>query len=340
MLKELGLDSQAEAVYRLMLMHRGWGVREIARALSIPEEQVRDSLSRLADLALLRQSLELPGQVCPVSPEVGLRVLLERRQAEVLENQRRLAESRAAVSQLLVDYTTAQTSDTRDGAELLDGLDAIQSRLEELAQRAQSVCLSFMPGGVHSQQSLTASRPLDEHMLQRGIDVLTVYRTSMRNHPATLKYAQWLAELGGKVRTVPTLPLRMVLFDRELALVPVDLDNTHRGAVQVTTPGVIAALVSLFEQVWQSAVPLGHEPEHAEGDLTAQERELLRLLSQGLTDQVTARQLGVSLRTERRMMATIMQRLGARSRFEAGMLANERHWISSLNPSSVNIRRI
>ena len=339
MLKELGLDSQAEAVYRLMLMHRGWGVREIARALRIPEEQVRDSLSRLADLALLRQSLELPGQVYPVSPEVGLRVLLERRQAEVLENQRRLAESRAAVSQLLVDYTTAQTSDTRDGAELLDGLDAIQSRLEELAQRAQSGCLSFMPGGAHSQ-SLTASRPLDEHMLRRGIDVLTVYRTSMRNHPATLKYAQWLTELGGKVRTVPTLPLRLVLFDRELALVPVDLDNTRRGAVQVTTPGVIAALVSLFEQVWQSAVPLGHEPEPAEGDLTAQERELLRLLSQGLTDQVTARQLGVSLRTERRMMATIMRRLGARSRFEAGMLANERHWISSLIPSGVKIRRI
>lgn len=217
---------------------------------------------------------------------------------------------------------------TYEGAELLEGMDAIQSRLEDLARRAKSVCLSFMPGGAQSPRSLAASRPLDEQMLQRGITVLTVFLVSVRNDPATLGYARWLTELGGEVRTVPALPLRMVLFDKEVALVPIDLDNTKRGAVQLTVAGAVAALVALFEQVWQSAVPLGDESRQAHGDLTSQERELLRLLSLGLTDEVAARQLGISLRTERRMMAILMQRMGARSRFEAGMLASERSWIS------------
>jgi DNA-binding CsgD family transcriptional regulator/sugar-specific transcriptional regulator TrmB len=327
-LEELGLDSRAEAVYRLMLINRAWGVSEIAVSLGIPESEVRESLSRLAELALLRQSLDAPDRMHPVNPEVGLQLLLGRQHAEVLERQQRLAESRAAVSQLITDYTTVQPVGVPDGAERLDGMDAIQLRLEELAWGAASVCLSFMPGGAQSPQSLAASRPLDEQMLRRGISVLTVYLASVRNDPATLGYARWLTELGGEVRTVPTLPLRMVLFDHAVALVPIDLDNTRRGAVQLTVPGAIAALIALFEQVWQSAVPLGDESKRADGDLMSEERELLRLLSQGLTDEVAARQLGISIRTERRMVAEIMRRLGARSRFEAGMRASERNWIS------------
>lgn len=48
----------------------------------------------------------------------------------------------------------------------------------------------------------------------------------------------------------------------------------------------------------------------------------------GLTDEVAARRLGISLRTARRMMARIMERLGAHSRFEAGLRAKERRWLS------------
>ena len=311
-----------------MLTHPDWGVGDIAQSLRMPESEIRESLSRLADLTLLRQSLDAPERMHPVNPEVGLQLLLERQHAELLDRQHRLAESRAAVSQLIADYTTVQPVGIYDGAERLDSMDAIQSRLEELARGAASVCMSFMPGGAQSARSLAASRPLDEQMLGRGIPVLTVYLASVRNDPATLGYARWLTELGGEVRTAPTLPLRMVLFDHEVALVPIDLDNTRRGAVQLTVPGAIAALVALFEQVWQSAVPFGEEPKRAGGDLTGQERELLRLLSQGLTDDAAARQLGISLRTERRMMADIMRRLGARSRFEAGMRASMRRWIS------------
>jgi DNA-binding NarL/FixJ family response regulator len=47
-------------------------------------------------------------------------------------------------------------------------------------------------------------------------------------------------------------------------------------------------------------------------------------MSAGYTDESAAARLGVSVRTVRRMMSTIMTRLGARSRFQAGIRAADR----------------
>ncbi|MFF9667571.1 helix-turn-helix transcriptional regulator, partial [Streptomyces althioticus] len=85
--------------------------------------------------------------------------------------------------------------------------------------------------------------------------------------------------------------------------------------------------VSLFEQTWSDATPFGAPRERDEEGLTRQEQELLRLLGQGYTDEAAGKHLGVSLRTTRRMMADLMDRLGARSRFEAGLLAGRRGWL-------------
>lgn len=328
LLEELGLDPQAEAVYRHMLIHQGRGVADIAQSLGWPESCVGEALNRLADLMLLRGSRDVPGKLRPVHPELALQALLQRQQASVLQRQQRLAESQAATSQLIADYAAATRVGAFGGTELLQGMDAIEARLEGLAQRATSVCMSFMPGGGQSKESLAASKPLDEMMLCRGVKVFTVYLDSVRNDTASLDYTRWLTQHGGWVRTTPTLPLRMVLFDHAVALVPGDPDNTRSGAVQLTFPAIIRALVALFEQVWESGVALGDESRHNDEDLTGQERELLRLLSRGLTDEVAARSLGVSLRTERRMIASIMRRLGARSRFEAALRASQRRWVS------------
>jgi DNA-binding CsgD family transcriptional regulator len=329
LLEGLGLDPEAEAVYRFMLTHRDWGLAQIANGLGWSEACVGEALNRLADLMLLRRSREAPSKLAPVHPELGLQALLQRQQAQLLERQQRLAEIQAAAAQLIADYTAAYGRSISQDAYWLEGMDSIQTRLEELAHRTRTVCMSFMPGGGQSPESLAASKPLDELMMGRGVKVLTVYLDSVRNHLPTYNYACWLGEHGGEVRTTPTLPLRMVLFDQETALLPADPENTRKGAIQVNFSAVVLALTVLFERVWESGVVLGGgETQEAEGGLTSQERELLRLLSRGLTDEAAARRLGVSLRTERRMIAGIMQRLGARSRFQAAFWATRRHWIS------------
>jgi DNA-binding CsgD family transcriptional regulator len=56
--------------------------------------------------------------------------------------------------------------------------------------------------------------------------------------------------------------------------------------------------------------------------MSDREWEVLQLLAQGHTDETVARTLGVSLRTARRVAADLMVRLGARSRFQAGLMAS------------------
>jgi DNA-binding CsgD family transcriptional regulator len=60
---------------------------------------------------------------------------------------------------------------------------------------------------------------------------------------------------------------------------------------------------------------------------TTTERDLLALLAQGLTDDAAAKRLSISVRTERRIVADLMRRLDATSRFEAGVKAARRGWI-------------
>ncbi|MEU9081118.1 LuxR C-terminal-related transcriptional regulator [Streptomyces sp. NPDC048357] len=326
MLEGLGLDRQTEGVYRLMLTNHRWGVAELAGRLGMTDAELRDCLDRLAELRLLTPSA-VPGELRPVHPKAGLQALLQGQEAELQLRQTELDQAREAVACLIDEFSDLYSGNRQRHAEQLIGMAAITARIESLAREAVSECLTFNPGGAQSQASLDASKPLDRDVIGRGVAMRTVYLDSVRNDTVTTEYAGWLTGLGAEVRTAPTLPLRMLLIDREVALVPVDPDNTRKGAVQLTGNGVVAGLVALFERVWESAVPLGAGPERDEQGLTRQQQELLRLLGEGLTDAAAGNRLGLSLRTVRRMMADLMEQLDAQSRFVAGLRAGRRGWL-------------
>lgn len=85
------------------------------------------------------------------------------------------------------------------------------------------------------------------------------------------------------------------------------------------------ALQKLFELAWQQATPLGQPV--TDGELTEGERALTRLLAAGMKDEAVARHLGVSLRTLRRRVSDLQERLGAASRFQLGVRAAQRGWV-------------
>jgi DNA-binding CsgD family transcriptional regulator len=190
--------------------------------------------------------------------------------------------------------------------------------------------MSFAPGGAQPAEQMEASKPLDQEALERGTAMRTIYLDSVRNDPATNAYMHWLVEQGGEVRTAATLPLRMTIFDRKMALIPVNPEHSEIGAVVQRGPGMVAALCALFEQTWLSANPVGTDRRPDDDGLNSQERAIITLLAQGHTDEVIARKLGVSVRTSRRITAELTARLGARSRFQAGARAVERGWIKDV----------
>ncbi|MFD6343597.1 helix-turn-helix domain-containing protein [Streptomyces roseolus] len=330
-LELLGLGKDQEAVYRSLLTESTEGVEELAARLGITESRVRAALDHLVDLELLRPSRDAPGMLRAVSPETGFETILRRQEAELLRRQQELLRSKETVARTVAAYAAERPASPLEDAERLIGLDAIQSRLESLARDLTEECCSIEPGGAQSQASLDAARPLDERALDRGVALRTIYQDSARNDAATLGYARWHTEHGGQIRTCPETPPRMLIFDRRIAVVPIDPANTRLGALCTASPGIVAPLLALFEQTWEMAVPLGADHRACTGGtdgLSPVEHSLLKLLGSGLTDEAAAKRLGVSLRTVRRQMAALMERLNASSRFEAGLKAAQRGWLT------------
>ncbi|MFE2561795.1 LuxR C-terminal-related transcriptional regulator [Streptomyces sp. NPDC059352] len=327
MLEALGIERSAETLYRLMLERPDYGVAEMAHRLDWSEEQVREALGRLTEARLVAMEDD-SGEVLPFDPEVGFSFLLSRAEAELTRRRRQVERAERAVADILATY-----ADRTDGAARHDvvhrvvGLENVRERLEDLASNARTECLSLLPGGAQLPDTMDASQPLDQLALERGVRIRSIYQESFRNDPPTVEYVRWYCELGGEARTVPVVPMLMVVVDREAALVPVDPEDGRAGALEVRSPGLVHALLVLFDRLWEGGTPFGEAPRRDEHDLSPQERELLMLLGIGCTDDIAARRLGVSLRTVRRMSSELMNRLGARSRFEAGVRATKEGWL-------------
>lgn len=121
--------------------------------------------------------------------------------------------------------------------------------------------------------------------------------------------------------------MQLVIIDRSVALLPVSPLDSRLGALEVRSPGLLAALCALFEQVWSVAVPLNESERRDDHGLSTQEVEILRLLAAGHTDEAVARKLDLSVRTVRRAIANLHERLSAMSRFQAGVNAVRQGWL-------------
>ncbi|GHH70248.1 hypothetical protein GCM10017673_21810 [Streptosporangium violaceochromogenes] len=215
----------------------------------------------------------------------------------------------------------------RPDTERLLGADAIRSRIERLTLSAGSDIAILMTGGPRNPALAPPVTLLDPRVRERRAAIRAVGPDGLRDNPPTPAYARGLAEIGAEVRTVSIPPTHMTVYDRRIVLLPADPANAAAGVVQMTGKGAVAVIVALFEQVWACALPLEAPPAPGDAGPSPQERELLKLLAEGLTDARAGRHLGVSPRTVRRMVADMMSRLGARSRFETGLRASERGWI-------------
>jgi DNA-binding CsgD family transcriptional regulator len=333
MFESLGVDPTLELVYLALLKIPNAGIAALAQETALTEDAVRAAMDDLARLALLRPSLDTPGMLRPVSPAIGLESLFARQRADLFARQRDLEGSRAELEVLVADYMSQQPDSQPDLTVELTGLDAARDYLEQLAYRTRFEVLSMMPDGPQTTENLEASEPLDAILLARGVDIKSLYLESVRNDPASVSYARWMHERGGQVRVAPVLPLRMILIDRETAVVPMDPASSSHGISVVRSPGAVSAMQALWDRVWESASVFGGSQVSDDQTLSDTERELLRLLAQGNTDEAAARKLGVSSRTVGRIVSELTDRLGARSRFQAGVRAAERGWLAPRTPA-------
>lgn len=326
-LQFLGVSVDAGIVYQTMIKYPRVSIVELSLWLTWPEDRMNRAFSELEQLNLIKAGWQ--GQDVPVlaNPDTALHDLLEQQEAALARHQDDMARSRTLVSNMLSEYDQAQAEQSEFPNQRVLGLEAVQAFADSLAESCTSEMMSFSPGGPPRGEQEEADRAEDLRLLDRGVRIRRLYLDSITNDTSALGYARWLAEHGGEVRTVPSLPVRMSVYDRTVAIVAIDPQRSAEGIMVLRGTGVLAALCAFFDYAWAPATELGAPSNRDDEGLTAQDREVLRLLADGHTDAVVARKLGISVRTTRRMIAELAERLGARSRFQLGVRVGAVGWL-------------
>ncbi|MFG2027681.1 helix-turn-helix transcriptional regulator [Streptomyces sp. NPDC048825] len=333
-LEFLGVRPEEEAFYRMLLRTGGAGLKELAEHCSSDEESMQSLQKRALELGLATLA---DGLLRPVAPAKAIEALIEHRVALAREELENSAAENDIVASLLAERNAAQASDSVAGTdrptmERLEGIDRVRAAIDELTFFTRSESLTTWPSGLIPPQVVATSRPADERILRRGIRMRSLIGSAALDDPGTMAYLRELTAKGAEVR-ISRLPLeRVLIFDRAAALTPIDPADSSRGALLAREPGLVATLVSLFERMWGQA----HEPpppsgggglEPADDRPGEIERRILESLCTADKDETGARDVGISVRTYRKYVASLMQQLGASNRFQAALLARERSWI-------------
>ncbi|MET9789593.1 helix-turn-helix transcriptional regulator [Streptomyces canus] len=313
----VGVSTFDEAVYQAILHQPDAGPAGWALLTGASPARVRESCDRLLGVGLL-QPPDSMGGLRAIDPRVAVRGLIRRRET-VSELLAATAEEMATAYEagLLREEPTRLI-------EVASGEGAIAARLEEMYARAErEVCLFDTPPYLAPP---VRQMDLQADLLRRGIVSRGIYAAPALEDPKALSRALRMVELGEQARVLPSVPLKLLVVDGCRALLP--LTASVAGgycAVVVWHSAVTEALQKLFEMAWQQAIPLGQAAD--DGELSESDRTLTRLLAAGMKDEAVARHLGVSLRTLRRRVSELQERLGATSRFQLGMRASQRGWV-------------
>ncbi|MEU9109021.1 helix-turn-helix domain-containing protein [Streptomyces xanthophaeus] len=327
MLDVLGLEADDEHVYRALIGLPNSTAPVLADLLVLPQAHVDKALARLVGWGLVTRSADEQFTAAP--PAMALGALISERRDGL-----RMAEH--ALVTFAEEHRAATTGDRiSDLIEVVTGVDAIRHRFLQVQQAARTQVRSFItaPFVALSPDENTA----EPVAIGRGVQFRAVLDRAVLEEPGIIEDAIDSQGKGVQLRVADQLPMKLVLADADLGLVPLAVTpDGEPGAVLLHRSGLLDALDALFETVWRTAHPLelsgtGGEAESAVGlgatGPTELDRRILALLLAGLTDLTAAAQLGLSPRTLHRRLRHLMDMAGVRTRMQLGGYAVRHGWV-------------
>jgi hypothetical protein len=296
----LGITSEARALYA-----------RLAAAGALPADE--------PDVAALEVLLETglailaDGSVSAVPPAGPLVDLAARHMQQVVASQH-------AMTDLMTIWRSAAGQEV--GIEIVSGVAARRRAADALGNSVREVmALAIGPrAGMTIEQD-----PGLEAALQRGVRVRVVYHSRLFENESALAVAASSVAAGEEARVFPGVPVNMVIMD-DFATMNVSYNSDepiHLACVH--NRRVIESWKAIFESYWQLGLPL--DPRKTVRPGAEEHRELVRLLSLGITDRAIAHELGVSERTVGRRITALQEQLGADTRFQLGLQIAMQGWI-------------
>ncbi|GGL20314.1 transcriptional regulator [Sphaerisporangium melleum] len=322
MLEAIGLSQQDESVYDALVRRTQATLTELAQDCHLPASAVRRTLRTLVDLGLATRSTGRPVRYVAVAPDNGLEAVLREREAG-------LRDVRLHIRTLMEMYR-AGTRFAHPGEliEVISGRDEVNHRWVQIQQNARSQIRGFDRPPYAALQAHTESNHTELALLKRGVKYRVIYDRTSLELPGWLEDVTAGMRQGEQARIAADLPMKLAICDDRLAMLPLmrSGDDVVSASYLIHPSPLLDALVALFEVFWARSVPVQLTSPAAQ-ELSEEEARLLTLLASGVTDKAAGRVLGWSERTVQRHVTRLMQRVGARTRFQIAMEATRRGWI-------------
>lgn len=329
------LTGSAIQVYEFALERPTFTAEEAGAALGIPLPDVDEAVLQLVELRLARCTGADDAVLVAMNPEVAAAQLLLPAERALQVRQEEIEQIRSELDALLPLYAEHTVRRQRSAAvEPLPNLETVRAVLTRLAAGCVRELLTSQPGGARATVVLEEAIVRDEEMLRRGVHMRTLYQHTARFSQPTIAYVDRVAQLGAEVRTLSDGFPRLIVFDREQAVL--SLRGEPMSAVLVRDPSVVDFAVASFERAWSAAVPFPSQTSRrCEIQALSDEvkQTIMRLLVDGLDERAIARRLGMSLRTCQRHVSEIMDRLEAKGRLQAGYLIREYGLLDDSGPT-------
>lgn len=318
------LDPESEhgRVYRALIRARQGGAAAVAAEAGVAPARAAQVLAELGEAGA---AVRLPGGDGDHWEARPPDALLE---ARVRAEEHRLAELRATGGELARLFRLArQEGSGYQGLEVVDDRALILAYFERLQRDARyQVRAINRPPYVGGDATEQAQSDLQASRMAAGIRYQAIYHDSVYADPLRCAGAMAAIGAGEQARVLVDPPVKMLISDDDRALVALDPAGATGPVSLIVHPSALLnALVGIFGSLWQLAVPLSLE-RPAE-DLDASDRAIVTLMAAGATDEVIARRLNISRRSVVRRTGALLERLGATTRFQAGVQAARRGWL-------------
>ncbi|QIS01617.1 DNA-binding response regulator [Nocardia brasiliensis] len=311
--------------YAVLVHHPRSSLADIAQYLGVAEDVAAASLDVLCELRAAVRVSAADGE--PVVWDAHAPESLS--EAEARRRQQQINQMHTAAARLSETFRSVRRSPRSNGAVV-----PVFERLEMLAdfeemQTSARTCVKLVERGPYLSD-LDRERQLFQLKRSRlgdGIRYQTLYQDTIYQDPERLRHALSTNASGAQARTLPEPPFKLIISDDERASLVLHVDERRPDpmGLRITGSPALDLLVKTFDVLWSLAAPISVNPT-AEA-LDERDRAILTLMGLGATDDTIARRLGMSRRTVVRRTARLLERLGASTRFQAGVQATRRGWL-------------
>jgi DNA-binding CsgD family transcriptional regulator len=322
MWESMGITGPEGQTYEALARRRQAEISTVVSDVNLPRGQVVRILGRLVDHGLATRLPGRPLRYAAVPPDLVASSL-------IAERERDLSRLRAHAQRLAAEQLRPDSGHhPAELVEVIEGATNVRNTVVRLQREAREQIRGFdrppyldNPVGGNPEEN----RQIDD----RGLTYRVLYHQTALSIPGRMADVWKGIQRGERARVSSHVPMKMVLCDDRLALIPVTTEGYSADAAYLVHPSsMLDAFSELFEALWDRAVPLNRAAaDDADDGLPSDDAELVGLLASGATDETIARTLGWSVRTVHRHVHRLMADVGAETRFQAGMEAVRRNWV-------------